>query len=250
MKTIIFLTITLLFMSCAADFYSALNRADYVPVTTKPVVKSFATENAMVICWEDDPGAHEYCLYKDVTPGSFSKLIYRGSDLSFTDTNVDDNTFYYYKLAKIKGETEFDKSSYTCGVTGSIKTDKYEDNDNKDCALPIELEDTYANIFYYTDLYGNTIVDRDWYYVEVDAGRTVNIQVFILDTNNSYIDDSLFFCIEGGVGEVEPIISGSEFPITNPTTTKKTYRFQIFVNDDKMQPNKTTNYYIHFVSII
>ena len=251
MKTIIFLTITLLFMSCAADFYSALNRADYVPVTTKPVVKSFATENAMVTCWEDDPGAHEYCLYKSVTPGgSFSKLIYRGSDLSFTDTNVDDNTFYYYKLAKVKGTTEFEKSSYTYGVTGCIKTDKYEDNDTKECAKPIELVDTVANIFYYVDVYENIVEDRDWYYVELEAGRTTNIQVFILDSATSYIDKSLCFCIEGGVGEVGYIINGSEFPIINATTTTKIYRFQIFVNKDEMPANRTTNYRIHFVSEI
>lgn len=234
--------------SCSPGLYSLLNRVDYEPSVRAPRVASFAVENGILVEWERDPGADLYLLYRDrAAAGSFSELVYKGSEVSYLDRDVLDSTFYYYRLAKVKGETEFEKSGYSYGVAGPIKRDRYESNDLKESASQLDYV-TSANLFYYTDLTNGEIVsDRDWYEVEVDGGRTLHIVIYIADSGQSYINDSLFFCEEEG--EVLPVNNGFEYAIKNSSFSKRRFRFQLFPNSGVIQSSKTVVYRIEFVKI-
>ena len=146
-------------------------------------IKNFENEDSITLEWDADSGADEYILYRDTDPyGSFSQIVYHGTELSFTDKNIegiytdDLYYFYYYKLAKKRESKEFDKSTYVVGGASDVMIDQYEDNDKQNNAKPFN-NPSKANIYYYKDGNQNELVDTDWYSIELDPRTMVTLTV-------------------------------------------------------------------------
>jgi hypothetical protein len=228
-----FLLIITLF-SCSNDLYSNVYKLDIEPEVTKPNVHSLAQENIIIIDWGIDSAADEYILFRDTAPnGDFDQAVYHGKELSYTDDQVTSETFYYYKLAKRQGARIFDKSGYAYGITNVIKKDAYENNDTIDNAKLIDIV-TDANIFYYKDNYGNTVEDRDWYYVTLSSRRilTITIDDYLPQPYNNELN----FNVETDVPAV--INMGPSISIYNTAYTEKDIRFQVSLNKGAILTNE------------
>jgi fibronectin type 3 domain-containing protein len=168
MKKILLILLCAGIVSCTVGLYDDLNTNNITPVVSEPTVNSFELEHAVQVEWDVDAGADRYLLYRDTDPaGSFSTIVYQGTETGFIDADIADETFYYYKLAKVRGKKEFPKSECVMGLSSSIQRDRHESNNTSDTTG--ELGDvTQSNIFYYADLQDNEVVDRDWFYVSLN----------------------------------------------------------------------------------
>lgn len=230
-KLFILLSVALL-MSCSDGLLSQMNIVEALPETKKPEVKIFVRENAMVLGWTDDPGADEYLLYRDNNlNGSFNNIVYQGANTKFTDNTVEDDTFYYYRLAKKKGYKEFEKSDFSYGVTNCTRNDCYEPNNRKEDAKPIDNV-TYANIYFYKDNAGNQLVDRDWYYVNIPARKYLKIIIYIHGSAGMGSGEIRYTREAGEVVDIFDTID--TINIKNNDYIAKTVYFQISVNKAMM----------------
>jgi len=251
-KLLFFLLFLFFFISCTESHFEELSENNVDPEITKPVAKSFVIENAIKIEWDKDIGADEYILYRDKNPeGSFSDKIYGGTNLSYTDDDVTDGNFYYYKLAKKRGKKEFDKSKYVYGYASNIKNDLFEENNKKKDAKLFE-DDVTANIYYYKDNNGNELLDNDWYYVELIGKKMMVVEFEFVQ--NSLNNGDIKFIQEGYAG-----ISISDFDtvsIRNDSHDKKNIYFQItaeksqFIGLGNLSGGKLGFYKINFVQIV
>lgn len=219
-------------VSCGPDLYDFASETSTEPVITEPTVASFQVERAIWVSWTEDPGADEYVLYRDEDyNGSFSNAVYAGSDLEYVDSELDEETLYYYRLAKRRGRKEFPKSDYVLGVAGLSSADDFEDNDRKSSAKPWKQPSTSANIYFYRDAAGNTVSDTDWYSVELAPNRILIIQVAFTSGSN-LIENDLWFLEDGRTPQQVSNSDITEFSIENDGTTEKTVRFAVYPNED------------------
>lgn len=232
--------------SCSAGLYERLNRKDIIPAISAPSAHSFAVEHGIVLTMDDDPGADEYVLYKDTSPaGSFTNKIYQGTERTYTDYAVDDEVFYYYKLAKIKGGTEFDKSETVAAITGPTICDIYESNNSKAAAAAL-LDRMDANFYFYRNHHSTEAVDADWYKVTVPPRNTVRLEIRI--TSAGYTANSLQYNEEGGA--TQGIINGSNFQIDNNGLTSKTCYFQISADRGRIGVQEMITYRVVLLQIV
>jgi asparagine N-glycosylation enzyme membrane subunit Stt3 len=228
--------------SCSNDFLSLGQKEDVMPFVTSPTVRSFETEYDIKIEWQLDKGADEYILYRDVSAdGSYSEIVYNGSGLSYYDTSIQSEKFYYYKLAKKQGYKEFDKSKYVPGILSLARKDGYENNNTKETS--VKLDDmTFANIYYYKDTHGNEFEDKDWYYVDIKPWHEQTIQIKQYTYGNVLLDNDICFNLD--IGNPDTVVVDQQIKITNNSQTEsKRYYFQISVNKLQML-NRIKNYII------
>ncbi len=203
----------MLFSSCTESFFYELARTNELPFTAKPVIKSFEIENAIKLVWSPDEGCDEFFLYRDSSPiGSFSRLIYRGTNLFFIDYDVVNENFYYYKLGKRRDDKISWLSDYIMGVCSDTKKDKYEENNNCETSAGFKNK-TLANIYLYKNetVYGDILEDRDWYYVKLPA-RSHMIINFIKIEN--LLDGDLSLHVIEGITE-ESVIFERDYDLYN-----------------------------------
>jgi hypothetical protein len=244
-KPFLILSAFILCFSCTQDLLDDAGKKLIYPVNVSPTVISFNDERSLTIQWPKDDACDEYLLYKDeLATGSFSNLIYRGTDLKFVDNDIKligSNYIYsYYKLAKKMGKKQFDKSSYSYGVAGNFKKDDFEDNNERNSAAELK-ENTVANIYYYKDLYGNETEDIDWYYITLDPQFYALIQ--FTDFNNIG-PQQIRYAQEGK--DYSPVTVNDYFTIYNYSTMKRTFYFQVFVSKSDFG-NKMGDYKIIIV---
>ena len=239
-KAITLIFIVLIFYSCTNDFMTDAMRPDKLPDITKPTVYSFKIENKIEIKWDADD-VDEYILYRDTKPtGTFSSYVYKGTDTSYIDSNVINDAFYYYKLAKKQGKKEFSKSDYSVGACKDIKKDACEDNDTKDTAIELTEISTNANIYFYKDSASSTAIeDRDWYKITLEP-MTRFILGFHKVNEGGFDNGDLLFNIEYGTPEEIQDYENSlqqTYLIENKSYVTKTIYFQVTINKTKLIPD-------------
>jgi hypothetical protein len=226
-KIIACIPMIVLLLSCTNDLFDELDRNLILPAVSMPAVSSFVVENQVLVDWEADAGADSYRLYRDYTAGgAFTTIIYEGSGLAFTDDDVADGIRYYYKLSKLKGLKEFDKSAAVMGVGSAVIRDRFEGNDTKTEAA--EFVNTIdANIYFYRDSSGNALEDRDWYRVDIGPRQYMTIRITLV---SNLSDGDITFGLEeaGPVG----IISNNTYEIHNTDYTAGRFYFAIAVDKD------------------
>jgi|GEM_PF-5758369 len=193
----------------------------------QPTVRSFSTANNIIIEWDADPNADSYILYRDENHnGTYSDEVYSGSALSFSDNNVMNGQFYYYKLALVNSGTTYDKSEYAFGVASSKSADEYEENDDIGDSTILELNSiNTANIYYYEDSQENILIDYDWYHVNVPANR--DIPVFFEDFDGIN-DGDIYFMIEGASPVAVNEFDG--FLLSNSSNEETQIKFKVHVD--------------------
>jgi hypothetical protein len=236
--------------SCADCLYDYLATNDDDPVVVKPQVRSFDVANSIVISWDKDIGADEYILYRDTKPtGLFSTEVYRGTDLKYIDSNVVSETFYYYKLAKKRGQKEFDKSDYVMGVGFNITKDAYEENNTKTTAVSLDSI-TKCNIYYFKDTYGNFLQDFDWFYVDLKARTYMTIQFTTFDN----LKEGDIECNQESY-QTKSLSTGKEVEIRNDEYYDQRLYFQVavvptvFIQNSTFSGGKMGDYTINIVQI-
>jgi hypothetical protein len=209
---------------CSDGVFNLMNRTSNPPFEDKPVVVSFETPLTLYISWAYDEGADSYTLYRDTTPtGGFTNMVYTGTGLLYTDTAVQNETWYYYKLAKKRGKDTFTTTLYSFGVGNNVPCDQYEDNNDKSRATLYENNTIDANIYYYQDAAGNVIMDTDWYEVLVPAKKSLIIR--FINYLNIPNDNGIRFGME--TIEPQPVELDDTRTITNDTLYDAVYYFRI-----------------------
>ncbi len=67
---------------------------------------------SLKIDWEDVANVTKYELYRDISPvGAFTRLVYIGIGSEYIDTDLEDDTIYYYKIKSLNISGESDLSS-------------------------------------------------------------------------------------------------------------------------------------------
>jgi hypothetical protein len=215
-----------LLLSCTSSLFNELELKEIYPETSSPAVSSLTVENGITINWKADPASNSYLVYRDTSlNGSFNTLVYEGKDLSFIDTGLQADQFYYYKLAKKQGWKEFSKSHAVTGYASNVRRDYYEDNNSRDKATKLGDSMT-CSLFYFQDASLNAVCDKDWFYTDVPANKTLTI-VFG-DFNNLSSSDMLY-----SINDANPqgVISEQERALKN--TSNEIQRFYIQVYPDK-----------------
>ena len=231
--SMIFVLFLFLFTNCSTEsLFDQIATNDIIPEEeTIPIVKSFEIEHAIVVEWEKDDGAEEYILYRSTDPSAGYTSVYSGGDLTYTDTSVIDETFYYYKLAKKRGTKEFDKSRYVCGVANDKRKDDKENNDTRANAKPFDLslgKSMQLNISYYKDDYGNSIEDTDWFYAVIPG--STNFEINIVGTDNLISNQDLILYIEDDTSST--IVFTNNYTLQNTDADPKRVYFRISVDKD------------------
>lgn len=248
---IILLVLVILTAGCSVDPYELLSRTADDPETTEPRVYSFETENQVRIAWDSDDAADSFVLYRDISSnGATEQVVYRGTDTQFIDQNVIDETKYYYRLSKVRGQREFPQSEFVLGVGSNVRQDIYENNDIIEKATFHENV-TVANIYYYEGDSGFYLEDNDWYCVSINPRKLLSLTI---DNFNNLSNGDIYFALIGS--EPFTITAGAEIQISNYEYHEETYYFQITVNsvnflDDPLYPGgKIGSYHINSIQTI
>ncbi|HUX13978.1 MAG TPA: hypothetical protein VMW87_13185 [Spirochaetia bacterium] len=214
-------------LSCSNGLLTLLSRTMSDPAISRPAVDSLAVEGRICISWDIDPGADSYRLYRECSPeGAGRMLVYTGRGSRFEDRAPGMDIIYYYRLAKVRGEREFEMSDYVPGVASGVAKDS-EDNDRRENATLVTFV-TPATIHYFRDGIGNEIEDRDWYAMIVPPRSFITVAV--TDTANTSIGE-LYFQVAGR----DPALlasTGGERSLHNYELTAQPVYFQIYVSKD------------------
>ncbi len=223
-QTLVIITLTYITLSCSEGFLVDMMRVIADPVIEDPSVVSFETEGTIYISWVEDPGADEYILYKAedaLTP--VYEIIYQGTQLSLTDTDVTGEHRYLYTLSKVRGTSIFGSSDPVLGVGSLVIKDELEDNNTKGTATKL-VWDLDANLYYYRSNDGVEIEDLDWYSITVPPRRKAIIVVTqsgLASGANSWME----YYLESNVHRT--VVNNDFIPIENTSYDEKTFYFQI-----------------------
>ncbi len=227
----------ILLLSCTDSLFEELSINDKIPFIIKPEVNSFEIENSIVIEWEKDTGADEFILYRDTSPtGNFSEIVYRGKSLSYADYDISFEHLYYYKLAKRREKKIFNKSEPEMGIASDTIKDNYENNDTKETSA-LFPDFITANIYYYENLYGNTMEDKDWYRVMIPPRKFMVINILNEYNLNSQTDSSgtisdLSLIVVDGIKD-DNVEFNAEYNLVNDQNESKIKYFCIYPNREK-----------------
>jgi hypothetical protein len=194
----------------------------------KPVAESFSVPGRIIVRWEAHPYATDYLLYRYTGPEcDQGTLVYEGEELSYTDTDVIMGNFYYYKVVNADQWKTYDPSPAAFGVSADSGKDDYEDNETREQATILEHNSiNKGTIYYFKDSAGNSLVDEDWYYVQVPA--YTEIPIIIEDFTHALEDDDLYITI--GAGEKQLLKEGNGYRLYNPSGQTSNMVFSITIN--------------------
>jgi len=89
------------------------------PEAPKGLAASEAGSGSLSISWIRSQGATSYQVFRDVSPaGAFSTLAYSGSDSSFTDSGLQADTTYWYR---VRASSAAGSSDPTAAVSAALK---------------------------------------------------------------------------------------------------------------------------------
>ncbi|MCL2128888.1 MAG: hypothetical protein FWH35_00855 [Treponema sp.] len=173
MKRMIFIIMaaSLLLAGCLPGMYDALSQPIEDPYIETPKVESFIESNTIIISWKEDENAHEYILERaqdKFTPTPVFEEIYRGVDNIYRDTGLADDSMYFYRLYKRRGQKTFPLSKEVMGVSSLIIRDEHEPNNSQEEATELGAHTLHGNIHFYQAYYkGYKLIDEDWYYIDI-----------------------------------------------------------------------------------
>ena len=173
------LFLSALAVSCKQGLFGTLNRTHSDPFTETPVVSSFLSSRSICIEWSFDEGADEYIIERAPDNSLFLDYIeiYRGTSLSYIDSNLPDKALYFYRLSKRRGQETFPPSSPALGVSTITVRDTHEVNDTMEEATHLADTTLHANLPFFRAYNGQTVWDEDWYYVELPPGWLAKIEI-------------------------------------------------------------------------
>ena len=249
---IVIFLFSLLLLSCSEGLLSDILRVNTDPVVEGPSVVSFEKEETIEITWNSDPGADEYILYRaeDALVPVY-EILYQGTSLSLTDTDITGEHRYLYTLGKVRGTVLFGPFGPILGVGSNVIQDNLEGNNIKEKATTL-VWDLDANLYYYRSNDGEEIEDFDWYSITVPPRRKAMI-VVTQDGLGSGADSWMNYYLEGHV--TETIINSNAIPVENYSYEKKTFNFLIspnsseFIGDPTLGGGGLINYRVSLNSI-
>ncbi len=227
-------SVLLLLFSCTEGLLIDMERISSDPVVEVPRVVSFVEELTLEIAWDSDPGADKYILYKaeDALVPVY-EILYQGTELSVTDTDITGEHRYLYALGKVRGTVLFGPSDPVLGIGSSVIRDSLEGNNTKDKATSL-VWDLDANIYYYRSNDGEVIEDYDWYSISVPPRR----KAMIIVTQNglgSGSDSWMNYYLEGHV--TETIVNSNAISVENYSYEEKPFYFLISPNSSEFIGN-------------
>jgi len=250
---LLLITFFLLFiLSCSEGLLNDMLRVITDPVVEEPCVVSFEKEETIEISWNADAGADEYILYRAedaLTP--VYEILYQGTRLSLTDTDVTGEHRYLYTLGKVRGTVLFGPSDPTLGMGSKVIQDNLEGNNVKEKATTL-VWDLDANLYYYRSNDGEEIEDFDWYLLTVPPRRKAMI-IVTQDGLGSGADSWMNYYLEGHV--TETIINSNAIPVENYSYDEKTFYFLIspksseFIGEPTLGGGGLINYRVSLNSI-
>lgn len=182
------LLILILMGSCDNGFFNAVGRSSSEPLPSTPRVSSFNSIYGVPISWDVDALADSYILYRKLLPSGTNTIVYSGHATEYMDTEVANKSIYKYTLSKVRGSKEFPVGSAAYGAfDNTYIKDPLGNNDSLDKALELSTFTVEDRIFYYSDLFGVVLEDRDWYYMDVAPGWVAEIKVTYSYENSSQI---------------------------------------------------------------
>lgn len=251
-QSLVIVVLSLVLLSCSEGLLSDMLRVNTDPVVELPSVVSFEKEETIEISWNADPGADEYILFRaeDVLLPVY-EIIYQGTSLSLTDTDITGEHRYLYTLGKVRGTLLFGPSDPILGVGSNVIQDNLEGNNVKEMAAKL-VWDLDANLYYYRSNNGEEIEDYDWYFVTVPPRRKAMI-IVTQSGIGSGADSWMEYYLEGHV--TETIVNSNAIPIENYSYEEKTFYFLIspnsseFIGDPTLGGGGLINYRVSLNSI-
>ena len=249
---LVIIVFSLIMLSCSEGLLGNMLRVTTDPFVVEPDVVSFEKEETIKITWDADPGADEYILYKAedaLTP--VYEILYQGTQLSLTDTDVTGEHRYLYTLGKVRGTVLFGPSDPTLGVGSNVIQDNLEGNNVKEKATTL-VWDLDANLYYYRSNDGEEIEDLDWYSISVPPRRKAMI-VVTQDGLGSGAESWMNYYLEGHV--TVTLINSNAIPVENYSYEEKTFIFLIspnsseFIGDPTLGGGGLINYRVSLNSI-
>jgi hypothetical protein len=217
--------------SCSTGMYDSLSRTTDDPFTERPTVRSFDVVNTILVSWSKDDAADEFILERsdDAIIPSYS-VIYRGTNTSFVDAALIDQSRYLYRLRKTRGDKTFAPSTTAFGVASLVQRDSLEDNDSKSKAT--HLKDTHdTNMFFYRSYDGDELSDDDWYSVDIPANRKALIAITDYDADSGSTETHYKVYINET--RTEDVKDGDSFEIENNTLRDTRYYFMVYPDNEK-----------------
>ena len=101
---------------CSMGLSEDMKRKASDPENIAPCVSSFKDANTVYVSWDEDKNADEYALYRALDDDRNFTLVYQGTDLSYTDTDILTENRYLYTLYKIRGSKRFGPSPSAMGI--------------------------------------------------------------------------------------------------------------------------------------
>ena len=222
--------VALAFVSCSSGMYDSLSRTTDDPVTEKPTVTSFEVESAILVTWEKDEAADEYILERsDDLRTPVYQRIYAGTELVYTDTSLEEEGRYLYRIMKRRGEKTFSASAPVLGVCSSVCKDGDEPNGMRQNAIEI-INDHNANMYFYKSNSGLRVSDDDWYCVTILPRMKALIKV--TDLNAPYGIDATHFKVYKSALLDDDVVTGGFIEIENRKYVTETYYFKLFPNEE------------------
>lgn len=240
--------IVILGVSCSDGLLGDMERVLKDPVVSPPEVCSFENGNILTVAWAKDPGADEYLLYRTPdTPVPVYSLVYRGTELSYKDTDVQNEETggrYLYTLTKARGTKLFGPSDPVLGVVSGVIPDSNEDNDTLEKATEL-VWDLQSNLYYYRSYSGEELIDHDWYSITVPPRRKAIVVITQNGLNGGESSWMSFALVEN---VPQTVVSGNSIAINNYAYSEKTFYFLVsprpakFINDPAQGGGSFINY--------
>jgi len=228
-KKILFVfSISLFFSSCFDGIFDTLNRTPDDPFTEIPSVTSFLESYSIYIEWSKDEAADEYILERSENIINLSyQEIYRGTNTTFTDKNLPDESMFLYRLSKRRGKKTFLPSNPALGVSTLTVRDLHEPNDSEKYATHLSDTTLYANMPFFRSYNGLTVSDTDWYYIEIPPLWKASIIIFDQKAVSGTFDTHFMIYIKNE-STPETVSQNTPIPIVNYKTIKEKYYFKIY----------------------
>jgi len=240
---LLFLVYLFCFFSCKQNIYEEiLFRTLEDPFYDVPTTNSLKKENTIYLSWNEDDASDCFFLMRaeDDTKLNFT-CIYKGTETSYIDTDLEEQTRYVYRLDKQRGNKKFIGQEYALGYASTCREDSCENNDNETVATLL-THDFICNlpcVRYTTE--NKVVIDEDWFYIEVPPRRKVEILIFQeglpknLNGSESAPLTNLLFQVVGK--ESTDVIQTNAIIIENTDIETKCIYFRVFPKTTELFAN-------------
>ena len=224
-KFIILLLCIVLIMcviSCSNHFAAIMLRSYEDPKDLGLRVDSFSQTETCIVSWDKDECADIYILNRKAKNDSGFKEIYSGTELEYTDKDLDQKKAYIYRLDKKRGNVIFTGTKYGYGVSATIINDTYENNDKKERATLLDT-DCICNTYYCPFDGKYSLIDYDWFYIDLKPHKQAQI---VIETDSQ----STSFYISDEINDPEVVRKDEDYILVNNTDSYQKLYFRVSLN--------------------